>query len=136
VLGTVMNSEMRRHLRESFGGDASAGAGADVGAGAGGQTGAAFPLDTETLLNQPALEAYRQSLPADQLAIFDRLVDMVRDALGASLTTVFLTGAALVLLATVLVFFLREIPLATGRGKPEALEAVQPVREKGAPGKG
>ena len=134
VLGTVMNSEMRRHLRESFGGDPSAGAGA--GAGAGGQTGAAFPLDTETLLNQPELEAFRQSLPAEQLAIFDRLVDMVRDALSASLTTVFLTGTALVVLATVLVFFLREIPLATGRGNPEALEPAQPVREKEAPGKG
>jgi len=127
VMGTIMNSEMRRHLQASLGGDAAA------GTGAGGQTGAAFPLDTETLLNQPELEAVRQSLPPDQLEIFDRLVGMVRDALGASLTTVFLTGAALVLLAAVLVFFLREIPLSTSRGKPEALE---PVREKGAPGKG
>lgn len=120
VLGTIMNTEMRRHMKVSLPPSGTEGA---VGGGLAQmdpQTAQKLQelLSPEALLDQPKLEQLRQSLPADVQPIIDQMLGIVRDALGASLTTVFLTGAALVAVATALVFFLREIPLRTSNRMP------------------
>lgn len=69
--------------------------------------------DPQILLNQPELERTLSSLPADIQPLFQQLTDNLRDALSLSLTSVFLAGAAVITLAFILVFFLREIPLRT-----------------------
>ncbi len=67
----------------------------------------------ELLLNQPAIEEIQASLPANVQEIFAQMMETLREALSASLTTVFLSGAAALLIALLLVVFLREIPLRT-----------------------
>ncbi|MDK8183480.1 MDR family MFS transporter [Paenibacillus sp. UMB4589-SE434] len=65
----------------------------------------------EMLLNQPKLQELQQTLPEQMQPLLTKMIDMMRDALSSSLTTVFLAGTALLVVALVLVFFLREIPL-------------------------
>lgn len=72
----------------------------------------------EMLLDQPRLEQLRQTLPQEVQPVVTQMVETLRDALSASLTTVFLAGAALVVVALVLSLFLREIPLRTSNKMP------------------
>lgn len=65
------------------------------------------------LLDQPKLAAAQAALPEQIQVVFQAMVDQLRDALSSSLTTVFLSGAVLLVAAMVLTFFLREIPLRT-----------------------
>ncbi|MFW5437541.1 MDR family MFS transporter [Paenibacillus apiarius] len=65
----------------------------------------------QMLLDQPKLEQIHQSMPEALQSIFTQMIDMLRDALSSSLSTVFLSGAALLAVALVLAFFLKEIPL-------------------------
>jgi hypothetical protein len=67
----------------------------------------------EMLLDQPKLEQLQQTLPADIQPVVAGMIETLRDSLSDALTTVFLSGDALVLIAFLLVFFLREIPLRT-----------------------
>ncbi|GKU79200.1 MDR family MFS transporter [Paenibacillus sp. L3-i20] len=69
--------------------------------------------DPQILLNQPKLEEIKSSMPADVQPLITNLIDTLREALSSSLTTVFLAGTALVVIAFVLSLFLREIPLRT-----------------------
>jgi EmrB/QacA subfamily drug resistance transporter len=115
VMGTIMQSALKRNMEDA----AASGKGVDFS-----------KLDPETakelaafqnpemLLDQPKLEQLHQTLPADVQPVFTQMIDMLRDALSSSLTTVFLAGAALVVVATILVFFLREIPLRTSNKMP------------------
>ncbi|RJX37665.1 DHA2 family efflux MFS transporter permease subunit [Paenibacillus pinisoli] len=73
----------------------------------------------EMLLDQPKLAELQSTLPADVQPIISQLIETLRDALSASLTTVFLAGTALVVIALLLSFFLREIPLRTSNAMPE-----------------
>ncbi|MFF2887368.1 MDR family MFS transporter [Paenibacillus sp. NPDC057967] len=76
----------------------------------------------EMLLDQPKLHELQSTLPADVQPIISQLIETLRDALSSSLTTVFLAGTALVAVALVLSFFLREIPLRTSNEMPEVKE--------------
>ena len=71
------------------------------------------------LLDHPKMEQLKETLPADFQPVVTQMIDTLRDALSASLTTVFLVGAALVVVALILTFFLREIPLRTSNKMPD-----------------
>jgi predicted MFS family arabinose efflux permease len=73
----------------------------------------------EMLLDQPKLEELQRTLPQEIQPVITQMIDTLRDALSASLTTVFLAGAALVVIAMILTFFLREIPLRTSNKMPQ-----------------
>jgi len=73
----------------------------------------------QLLTNQPALEKLHQSLPADMQATFTKFIDTLREALSSSLSTVFLTGALILVVAVVLTYFIKEIPLRTSNKAPE-----------------
>ncbi|MNY69482.1 hypothetical protein D3C86_2074290 [compost metagenome] len=57
--------------------------------------------------------------------MFAQMIDNIRDALGTTLSTVFLAGTLVLVVAFVLVFFLKELPLRTtnqaaGESAPQA----------------
>lgn len=74
----------------------------------------------EMLLDQPKLEQIQATLPADVQPIISQMIETLRNALSDSLTTVFLAGTAVLAVALILVFFLREIPLRTSNKMPES----------------
>ncbi|WP_194544698.1 MDR family MFS transporter [Paenibacillus sp. JZ16] len=67
----------------------------------------------QTLMNKPLIEQTQASLPADVQSLFAQMIDSIRDALGNTLSMVFLTGTLVLVVALLLVFFLKEIPLRT-----------------------
>lgn len=127
VMGTIMASSLKSNLQSA----ASAGQSIDftkLDPKIAEQL-AAFQ-NPEMLLDQPKLEQLRQTLPETIQPILSQMIDMLRDALSSALTTVFLAGAALLVVALVLVLFLKEIPLRTSnRPTEQAGEAAKPKKE-------
>ncbi|RKN71244.1 DHA2 family efflux MFS transporter permease subunit [Paenibacillus ginsengarvi] len=135
VMGTVMSNNLAKHLKEAMQ-SPSAPDFSKLDPKLAEQM-APF-ANPQMLMNKPVLEQTQASLPADVQPLFTQLIDNIRDALGQTLSTVFLTGAIVTVVAFVLVFFLKEIPLRTtnktpGSGAPEAKEsgaAMQVVADK------
>jgi len=116
VMGTIMQSSLTSNMKDA----AAAGHGTDFSNldPATAEQLSAF-ANPEMLLDQPKLEQLQQTLPADVQPLLTQLIETLRDALSNSLTTVFLSGTALVVVALLLVLFLREIPLRTSNKMPE-----------------
>ncbi|WP_435924580.1 MDR family MFS transporter [Paenibacillus sp. DYY-L-2] len=75
----------------------------------------------QTLMNKPLIEQTQAGLPADVQPLFAQMIQTIRDALGNTLSHVFLTGTLVLVIAFVLVFFLKELPLRTSnQAAPEA----------------
>ncbi|MGG4034370.1 MDR family MFS transporter [Paenibacillus cisolokensis] len=74
--------------------------------------------DPQMLLDHSAIAAMRAELPEQWIEPFDRMIGMLQDALSSSLSTVFLAGSSLLVVAFVLTLFLREIPLRTTNRMP------------------
>lgn len=72
----------------------------------------------QTLMNKPLIEQTEANLPADVQPLFMQMIDSIRDALGNTLSMVFLTGALVLVVALLLVFFLKEVPLRTSNQGP------------------
>ncbi|MEK4879735.1 MULTISPECIES: MDR family MFS transporter [Paenibacillus] len=81
----------------------------------------------QALMNKPLLEQTQASLPADVQPVFLQMIEGIRDALGQTLSSVFLTGTIVLVVAFVLVFFLKELPLRTSNQMPVPEEAEQDV---------
>ncbi|AIQ74362.1 MDR family MFS transporter [Paenibacillus odorifer] len=79
----------------------------------------------QALMNKPLLEQTQASLPTDVQPIFLQMIEGIRDALGQTLSSVFLTGTIVLVVAFVLVFFLKELPLRTSNQMPVPEEAEQ-----------
>lgn len=115
VMGTIMSSNLASNLKEA----AASGKGVDVS-----------KLDPQMaeqlsafhnpqlLLDQPKLAEIQNSMPAEMQSMFTQMVDMLRDALSSSLSTVFFYGAMFLVVALILTFFLKEIPLRTSNRMP------------------
>jgi len=121
VMGTVLATSLKNNLTEAV----KSGQGPDMSKlDPEMQKQFAAFANPQTLTNQPALEKLHQSLPEGLQQEFTKFVDMMRDALGSSLSTVFLAGTLILALAVVITFFLKEIPLRTtneapGKTQPE-----------------
>ncbi|AWV33682.1 DHA2 family efflux MFS transporter permease subunit [Paenibacillus odorifer] len=81
----------------------------------------------QALMNKPLLEQTQASLPADVQPVFLQMIEGIRDALGQTLSSVFLTGTIVLVVAFVLIFFLKELPLRTSNQMPVPEEAEQDV---------
>ncbi|RKN86975.1 MDR family MFS transporter [Paenibacillus ginsengarvi] len=116
VMGTIMATSLKRSLTST----AEAGGGLDFSKldPKVAEQLAAFK-NPEMLLDQPKLEHLKTTLPEAVQPILTKMIEVLRDALSTSLTTVFLSGAALLVVALVLVLFLKEIPLRTSNRMPE-----------------
>lgn len=117
VMGTIMATSLKNQLTDKMaagGGEALAKIDPAV------QEQMSAFLNPQKLLDQPAIAQMHDSLPADIVPLFDKLIETMREVLSSSLTVVFLSGALLLVVAVVLVAFLREIPLRTSNKMPEA----------------
>ncbi len=125
VMGTIMSTGMNNKLQELL----ASGQGVDLSKldPKVAEKLAAFH-NPQMLLDQPKLAQIQAALPPELQTVFGRMIDSLREALSYSLANVFLAGAALLVVALVLTFFLKEIPLRTGSRDPaqkpqEAAEA-------------
>jgi len=127
VMGTIMSSSLASNLK------------ADIADGKGVDMSKLDPKTAEQmaalqnpqlLLDHAKLDQIKADLPDQIQPMFVKMIDMLKDALSHSLTTVFLSGGALLVVALLLVFFLREIPLRTSNRMPEAAgTAAKPAAE-------
>lgn len=121
VMGTVMSNNLTKHLKEALTSSSAADFSKLDPTVAQQMTAFANP---QALMNKPLLEQTQAGLPADVQPIFVQMIDSIRDALGQTLSTVFLTGTIVLCLAFVLVFFLKELPLRSSNKAPAEAEAV------------
>jgi EmrB/QacA subfamily drug resistance transporter len=110
VMGTIMSTHLANNMKSAF----DSGQGVDISKldPAAAQKLSAFQ-NPQILLDQQKLEQIHQSLPADMQPVFTKMITVLRDALSSSLSTVFYCGAAFLVLALILTFFIKEIPLRT-----------------------
>jgi hypothetical protein len=87
-------------------------------------------LDPQILLNQPAMKAVQETMPEDVHSIFVQMIDMLRSALGDTISAIFYIGAGLLIIAFVLTLFLKEIPLRTSENKAPEHDNVKENRRK------
>ena len=69
--------------------------------------------DPQLLLNPGKLAELNHRLPKDDQALLQQVIDAMRESLNFGLSSVFSGAALAMILAIVLVFFLKEIPLRT-----------------------
>lgn len=110
VMGTVMSNNLTKNLKEGLQ-SANAPDFSSVDPQLAQQM-LSF-ANPQTLMNKPLIEQTQASLPADVQPLFAQMIDSIRDALGNTLSMVFLTGTLVLVVALLLVFFLKEIPLRT-----------------------
>jgi EmrB/QacA subfamily drug resistance transporter len=110
VMGTVMSNNLTKNLKEALQSPSAPDFTQLDPALAKQMVGFANP---QALMNKPLLEQTQASLPAEAQPLFVQMIDGIRDALGQTLSTVFLTGTLVLVVAFVLVFFLKELPLRT-----------------------
>ncbi|AIQ67793.1 MDR family MFS transporter [Paenibacillus graminis] len=116
IMGTVMNTTLSHKLENAV----SSGQGPDMSkldAESARQL-SAF-MNPQMLLDQPKLKELHATLPEQIQPLFNQLIEMLRSALSDSLTVVFLSGTALLVIAALLVVFLKEIPLRSGEARTE-----------------
>ncbi|WP_150265974.1 MDR family MFS transporter [Paenibacillus tepidiphilus] len=109
VMGTVMSNNLTKHLKEALTSSPAAQGLSQLDPEVSKQL-TAFANPT-ALMNKPLLEQTQASLPADVQPLFVQMIDGIRDALGQTLSTVFMTGTIVLVAAFILVFFLKELPL-------------------------
>lgn len=74
-------------------------------------------LDPQELMDQPKLAEFQSQLPADLLVLFNRIVESLRESLSYAVTSTFLAGSIVTLVAIVLTLFLKELPLRSAKDK-------------------
>ncbi|GGE17655.1 MFS transporter [Marinithermofilum abyssi] len=75
--------------------------------------------DPQALLNPDKLEQIRSGLPPQMTGMFDHIIHALREAMSYSLEGVFFMGALFMILAFLLTFFVKEIPLRTSNREPQ-----------------
>ncbi|HEY4553712.1 MAG TPA: MDR family MFS transporter [Bacillaceae bacterium] len=83
----------------------------------------------QNLLDQPKLNAAMKGLPPESKAIFEQMLDTIREAMSYSITSTFLTGAVVASVSVVIALFLKEIPLRSEKGRIPKNEEPQPDNE-------
>lgn len=117
VMGTVMSNSLTKHLKEALQSPSAPDFSSLDPKTAQGLLAFANP---QTLMNKPLVEKTEASLPEQARALFVQMIDSIRHALGDTLSTVFLTGTLVLVVALILVFFLKELPLRSTNQAPEA----------------
>ncbi|HZH62448.1 MAG TPA: MDR family MFS transporter [Metabacillus sp.] len=76
----------------------------------------------QVLMDSEQLERIRTELPSEMTPFFEQFIQILKEALNTSLTTVFTVSAAIIGLAFVVTLFLKEIPLKTTNNDEEETE--------------
>lgn len=128
VMGTVMSNSLTKNLKEALQSSSAPDFSKVDPQVAQNMLSFANP---QTLMNKPLVDKTEASLPADAKALFVQMIDSIRDALGSTLSTVFFTGTMVLIVALLLVFFLKELPLRSSNQSSDAGEAKSPVAHEG-----
>ncbi|SDE68064.1 drug resistance transporter, EmrB/QacA subfamily [Bhargavaea beijingensis] len=117
ILGAVMSSRMASRMKDAY---AQGGEGASVMSQLPPEQAKELGalVNPEMLLDQPKLEKALASMPADLKPVAEGLIASVRDVFSDALTTTFLAGGIIMVIAVLLAVFLRAIPLVSA--KPDA----------------
>lgn len=110
ILGAVMSSRMASRMKEMFA-DGSMNEASAVPPEQAEQLGQL--MNPEILMDQPKLETIQNGLPADLQGTAANMIASVKDVFGDALTTTFLAGAGIMVVAVIVAIFLREIPLVS-----------------------
>jgi EmrB/QacA subfamily drug resistance transporter len=71
--------------------------------------------DPSIFMNPASLRVFREGLPADAIPFFESIMTKVRIILAGSINTVFIASAIVAVIALVVAFFMKEIPLGERR---------------------
>lgn len=74
-------------------------------------------LNPQILLDQPKLEQTLNQMPLNLRPTADQMVTIVREVFSDALTTVFLSGAIIMLIAVIIALFIKSIPLVSASDK-------------------
>ncbi|HZG76355.1 MAG TPA: MDR family MFS transporter [Paenibacillus sp.] len=119
VLGSVTNAALSRNLKDAL----ESRDGVDLTSLDPQTAESVTPfLNPQILLDQPKLEGILASMPTELQPLVEQLTAMLRTVLADTLSTVFLCGTALLVVALLLVVFLKEIPLRSAQKGPESGE--------------
>lgn len=110
IFGSVMNISLKHNLQKEM----TSGSGVDFSQ-LDPKTAEQFKsmLNPQLLLNQPKLRELQATLPDQVQTFFTQMIEMLRSVLSQTLSHVFYIGALLLVIALVMAFFLKEIPLRT-----------------------
>lgn len=125
ILGSVMAGRMKTRMTEFFAegeGGIAAGGMEDIPPEQAEQLGEL--MNPEILLDQPRLEQIQESMPAEMMPFAERMIDTIRDVFSDALTTTFLAAGIILVVAVIIAFFLREIPLVSEK------DYTEPTKEK------
>ncbi|WP_243292863.1 MDR family MFS transporter [Bacillus sp. FJAT-47783] len=81
----------------------------------------------QILMSPDQLEAVQSSLPTEMAGFFDQFIDVLKNALNVSLTSVFAVGAGVIILALITTLFLKELPLRTSNNDEEEVSLIKEV---------
>lgn len=119
ILGAVMSSKMAKGMKEAFStGDSNVIT--QLTPEQGKQVGEL--MNPEILLDQPRLEQVQSSLPTELQAVANQIVSTTKDIFADSLTTAFFAGGVIMVVAVLLAFFLRAIPLVSSEDKMATIQ--------------
>ncbi len=82
----------------------------------------------QVLMDSAKLESIRSQLPAEAAPYFEQFIQVLKEALNTSLTTVFTVSAGIIGLAFIVTLFLKEIPLRTTNNDEEENHQVEVER--------
>ncbi|MCG3087292.1 MDR family MFS transporter [Sporosarcina cyprini] len=114
ILGAIMSSRMATSMKEMFT-DGSMNTAASLPPEQAQQFGAL--MNPEVLLDQPRLEQLQKALPADLQPVAEQMITAVKDVFADALTTTFLAGGIIMVIAVLFAVFLRAIPLVSAEDK-------------------
>lgn len=127
VMGTVLSTNITNKMNELAA--SHSGAMGALGLDKGMSEKLAKLLNPQLLLDPSKLNTVKSSLPATVQPVFAQLIEALRQALETALSNVFLTGAILMVVALLLTFFLKELPLRTTVRKETKADSVKQREE-------
>jgi hypothetical protein len=131
VMGTIMGTSMKNELQSHFANQPANGQMPNPELV---QKLAALK-DPQILMNHEKLAEIRAALPEPAMRFFDRMIDVLKEAMASAIHQVFFAGSLVILISFLLTFFLKEVPLRTsnhenpGEGGPSGNNNARPLRE-------
>ncbi|MBM7604264.1 EmrB/QacA subfamily drug resistance transporter [Metabacillus crassostreae] len=124
IMGTVLNQRMETKMTESFKtvSEQAAAAPAEM------QEKLTALQNPQLLLDHEKLTEIQESLPESMTTFFGEIINLLQDSLSFALSGVFMTATLIMVVAVLLTFFLKEIPLRSSSdpvNEPDKTETKQ-----------
>lgn len=126
LMGTVLNQRMETKMTESFKTVSEQAAAAPPEM----QGKLAALQNPQLLLDHEKLTEIQQSLPESMTTFFGKIINLLQDSLSFALSGVFMTATLIMIVAVLLTFFLKEIPLRSSSDPVKELEKTETKQVK------